>query len=406
MFIASYPLLPYLYKLIKKPEAREEARAAWAKKYSTPFVTLKSGDDRPFILGRGLGEGGFGEVYETKLGGTVVALKRTRIPRGRLRPQHTAEIELLEEMSHNRHRHIIELIGAYILPGIQTEVGLLLWPIAQYDLARLLAQLEAMNDLINHPDETSPPREDQKDALMELRAFTELPVLNTDELSPRYWYQLVRETHLRALLRLQCSIGCIAQAVNYLHNEQKIRHKDLKPSQVLVSANGLWLTDFGWSLDISKEDNSVTSNGDRITLKYHAPERHAMEPCGRSEDIFGLGCIFLEVGIVVCKKTRELIWNPNKEQGWSYQANLDNKDRWLNHLRDHPTGIRFGQMKALIGSMLERNPGQRPSMSQVTRILKRLERESTGAFQTRVESQGGTFFDRCCTPSLMGHEGS
>jgi hypothetical protein len=50
---------------------------------------------------------------------------------------------LLKKLSRNQHRHIIEVIGSYVLPGkTHTELGILLWPIAQYDLSRLLGQIE------------------------------------------------------------------------------------------------------------------------------------------------------------------------------------------------------------------------------------------------------------------------
>jgi serine/threonine protein kinase len=42
--------------------------------------------------------------------------------------------------------------------------------------------------------------------------------------------------------RLFESFLCISSAVSYLHHNS-IRHKDLKPSQILLSPNGLWLTD-------------------------------------------------------------------------------------------------------------------------------------------------------------------
>jgi len=83
--------------------------------------------------------------------------------------------------------------------------------------------------------------------------------------------------------------------VAYLY-EQDIRHKDLNPSQILLSARGLWLADFGWSKNTSQLTNSVTNGDDRITLRYYAPERATGAPRGKPEHIFALGCIYLEIG--------------------------------------------------------------------------------------------------------------
>ncbi|KAH7396123.1 kinase-like domain-containing protein, partial [Pyrenochaeta sp. MPI-SDFR-AT-0127] len=94
--------------------------------------------------------------------------------------------------------------------------------------------------------------------------------------------------------RLKEVFGCVAQAISHLHHN-RIRHKDFKPSQVLLSPHGTWLTDFGWSNAVSETMNDTTSGGDAITAKYHAPERAVKNPCGRPEDIFALGCSYLEM---------------------------------------------------------------------------------------------------------------
>jgi serine/threonine protein kinase len=123
--------------------------------------------------------------------------------------------------------------------------------------------------------------------------------------------------------RLLESFGCITEAVAYIHHPV-IRHKDLKPSQILLSPHGLRLADFGWSADVSDFSQSATSGDDRITTKYQAPERANMQPCGRSEDIFALGCVFLEISTQTAidpgYPTLDLPWS---QKGWSFQANLE-----------------------------------------------------------------------------------
>jgi serine/threonine protein kinase len=59
-------------------------------------------------------------------------------------------------------------------------------------------------------------------------------------------------------------------AIAYLHH-QKIRHDDLKPSNILLSPDQLWLTDFGSSTDFSLLSRSTTDN-ERGTPRYFAPE--------------------------------------------------------------------------------------------------------------------------------------
>jgi len=65
-------------------------------------------------------------------------------------------------------------------------------------------------------------------------------------------------------------IGCLVSAITYLH-EQKIRHKDLKPSNILLSPGRLWLSDFGSATDFTLFTQSATDNGGGTPL-YFAPE--------------------------------------------------------------------------------------------------------------------------------------
>lgn len=95
--------------------------------------------------------------------------------------------------------------------------------------------------------------------------------------------------------RLNKVYGCLTNAVKYFH-ENGIRHKDLKPSNVLLNPNdGLFLTDFGIGRDFADSSTSVTTGTARGNYKYCAPEVACWEPRGRAADIFSLGCVFLQI---------------------------------------------------------------------------------------------------------------
>lgn len=210
-----------------------------------------------------------------------MALKRSWI-RGREIERDKAEFEVLKKMARRRHRHIIELIGFYILPGRpDTELGLLVWPVARLDRAHLLAHLDLVRRLLfeNFKDQLQdsilteteddnllllqrlnlgspgrprrpagprpPPRaneneiiEGQKDVLEDLSAFTATPVPSRSN-QDRWSKRDVATLYYNALPRLRTVYGCLAEAINCLHNEQKIQRKDLKPSQVLLSPKSL-----------------------------------------------------------------------------------------------------------------------------------------------------------------------
>lgn len=350
------------------------AHAAWDRRFPTKLVTLPREDAAPFNAGRHLGRSGFGSVHETNLDGNVVALKRVWI-RGTPKDHHKAEFEVLQKMSIKRHRHVVEAIGLYVLPARPfTELGLLIWPVAQYDLARLLSHFQTLHGLQLKSISDRPLEyltDEEKDAVEELSGLAQT------QWPEGAWYQTVNPSILLGVLFnktrrcLAKVIGCLAKALQYLHDDQHIRHKDLKPSQVLLSSDGLWLTDFGWSVEVSSLSNSATSNGDNTTTRYHAPERENKGRCGRSEDVFGLGCIYLEVAVALSCVIVEGVSNPIGEKGWSFQANLGHLEGWLQRIPDELAGLRV-----LIRSMLALDPTHRPSMSEIVESLHALERTS------------------------------
>ncbi|KAJ4377331.1 hypothetical protein N0V83_000156 [Neocucurbitaria cava] len=382
----------------------EAAHAAWAREYVTRRVTLKRGDPEPFKTGQWLGKGGWSEVYETGIGGTVVALKRVyfrNTPRERILCLN--ELDILEKMSGRRHRHVVELIGSYELPlrGNNSQLGLLVWPVAQCDLSRFLGCLDLLGRLFERitadKDQAWTPKPEEEDALDEISRLNLFPwdkkIRKTQIQEGRYSRFVLMDLHRDCVYRLFTMVGCLAQAIAYLHDDQKIRHKDLKPSQVLLSSDGLWLTDFGWSMDVSELSNSATNNGGATSVKYHAPERatRGQRFCGRPEDIFALGCIFLEMTYRMWWMVAEDYLNPGAESGWSYQANLDLKTYWLEPLQiraraSRPPNPEIEHLTALIDQMLDPEPTTRPRIRDIVDTLA-------------VDlGDSNPFFGNCCLP--------
>jgi len=83
-------------------------------------------------------------------------------------------------------------------------------------------------------------------------------------------YDFPGKSEARKATLIFSQIGCLVSAVAYLH-EQKIRHKDLKPSNILLTRGHIWLSDFGTATDFTHLLESATNN-ERGTPRYFAPE--------------------------------------------------------------------------------------------------------------------------------------
>jgi serine/threonine protein kinase len=185
-------------------------------------------------------------------------------------------------------------------------------------------------------------------------------------------------------------IGCLASAIAYLH-EQKVRHKDLKPSNVLLSRNNLWVTDFGTSTDFSLLSTSATENGERGTPKYFAPEVAAFKPNGRSADVFSLGCIFLEM-LTVAKYGRLRFMRMSRPaMDGSFQSNLNSRQQWLQMLNAESSHHKH--LLCEIEDMLDIDPQKRPTAFELKNRLAFID-------QFRLPHETTRIFGFCCATSF------
>ena len=180
-----------------------------------------------------------------------------------------AEIEVLKRL---KHRHVVEFVGSYTDPKY---MAFIMSPVAEMDLSTYLTQADAAKH-------------------KELRTF----------------------------------FGCLARALEYLHAET-VRHKDIKPGNILVHGGRVLFTDFGLSRDFTDAEGSTTVgivNG--LTPKYCAPEVANYEPRNTSSDIWSLGVVFLEMTTVLKGRAVEFIHEFLSEHG-SRQA----------YIRTNPVGL-------------------------------------------------------------------
>lgn len=129
--------------------------------------------------------------------------------------------------------------------------------------------------------------------------------------------------------------GCLISALAYTHREM-VKHEDIKPNNILIKGDKVYLTDFGTAKDFEGLESTTADFHEQGTPVYWAPEPRAW---GRSADVFALGCVFSEMLTIRQRKTlqeyRKFRFNPTVDHGYAYKANLKKVRLWLTrHLPD------------------------------------------------------------------------
>jgi serine/threonine protein kinase len=330
----------------------------WSNTGRGKHVDFGQDEQLPLKIGRQLGRGSTSDVHETMCRGLVIAVKRRYL--ARIIPDSAPfkkEMNNLERVS--GHDHIVKIIGSFIHNRV---IGILLWPVAICDLRTFL---DDWNELTSRSwfSDLRPIGIVQRigrDGFMRLEALNAITTVASG-----YPNFLISDYDLDAgYRRIFEAFGCLSAALAYIH-EQKVKHKDLKPSNILLTRDNIYITDFGTSTDFAENLTSETETGIRGTPRYFAPEVAEYLPSGRSADVFSLGCIFIEMLCVAYYiPLRELLdLRPNRDH--SYHANLQQTLLWM--------GSQFGikliipgfMIKQLLQQMLRVNPKSRPSALDV-----------------------------------------
>jgi len=361
-------------------------RLDWSGR-GTSHVDYDKSDVLPLTQGDFLGHGMNGGVYETTCRGIRLAWKRKHCRR-KIGEREMREIEIIKKVS---HRHIIRLMGTYTHGPF---LGLLLWPVATCDLATLLEDVEWLQTkrhLASMLAFGRPPPENWDDHATDRQARLEALGVAFDVSFIRAWNAAVG--------LLQQTIGCIVGAVAYLHSSG-IKHKDLKPSNILLSGDGLWLTDFGTATDFSVLTSSVTDEGERGTPKYFSPEVANFTPSGRPADVFSLGCILFEV-LAVCENSLPgLSQELRRSHDRSFHSNLDTIVAYMEGERlSKDSAVTDDYLTGLVRWMMEEEAAMRPTADVVEQEVLLINGLGFAFYAKRVrQNQHWGFYRPCCFP--------
>ena len=165
---------------------------------------------------------------------------------------------------------------------------------------------------------------------------------------------------------LRAYFGCLASALGFLH-DNSIRHKDIKPQNILIKNNEPCFTDFGLAVDWTEIGHSTTLGPTAMTPRYSAPEVAACEPRNTSSDTWSLGCVFLEVWAVLKGASSKdlLAFTTIDGQLLPYHSRGVQISSLLNRIKALPGTAADSLQSLWIKNMLQREHRERWSMQSV-----------------------------------------
>ncbi|TGJ85981.1 hypothetical protein E0Z10_g2770 [Xylaria hypoxylon] len=298
---------------------------------------FQQGDSLPFEIQKRLGAGSSARVDQVLSLISSKTYARKRIARKNTYAARTPEamkqlVVEIQTLKRLDHVHVVEFVGSYTDPKY---IGLIMSPVAEMDLSTYLGGANEVNR-------------------GELRTF----------------------------------FGCLAKALEYLH-ENKVRHKDIKPQNILVNHGNVLLTDFGLARDFTGADGSTTF--DTVigcTPRYCAPEVAMMESRNTASDIWSLGVVFLEMTIVLKGRTVKDMYDFFKAHGSHLECARTNR----------------AALSELVKELAEvRSPLDNSPLEWVEQMLQANQqlRPTSGALLTSILGTSGnnpTFCGACCSP--------
>ncbi|KAI9810923.1 MAG: hypothetical protein M1827_005782 [Pycnora praestabilis] len=249
------------------------------------------------------------------------------------------ELDILQSFRSDPHphRHVVQLMNYYSSPD-GGESGLVLSPAADFDLKVFLQSMHVSTE---------------------------------DSLFP--WKKRFIER----------SYGCLAAALKYIH-AKGIKHKDIKPQNLLVHGNDIIIADFGISNPCRAEDHSTTTGPNPGSQQHKAPEALDEEPRGRKQDMWSLMCVYLELETCRLGLPLETFITFCKESygGVIFAKVFDKLQLWIHKLRDEHMNSENPVILDIIFEGLQLEPYRR---------------FTAAALFKRVDGLGERFVGECCS---------
>ncbi|CAN9432399.1 unnamed protein product [Alternaria alternata] len=190
-------------------------------------------------------------------------------------------------------------------------------------------------------------------------------------------------------------VGCLCSALVYLHHN-KCRHKDLKPSNILIKGEQVYVADFGLALDWTEAQRETTmGQPEAYTPAYIAPEVGMLQPRNTASDVWSLGCIYLEIATVLTKKqlrSKAEFFQTKGTLSTNYWQNPEAIQSWIAELSD---GSTIDQpLLQWTGNMTASNPKLRLTAPDLQTMI------------AQEQAKGIHYSGPCCASEGMTGDGS
>jgi serine/threonine protein kinase len=252
------------------------------------------------------------EIYANK----VITFPRKGKDREQAEERYRNEVAIIRSLK--SHRHIVELFATYTTVATPRSGGLLLRPAAD------------QGDLQYFLDQYSDAAENFATRTADLKQMDEV---------------------------LEQAFGCLSSGLSYMH-KRGVRHKDIKPGNILIHKGVVLYTDFGASKD-TKVDGQCTTEGrpEFLTRRYCAPEVLEHDKRNFAADIFSLGCVFVEILLRLSRLTE---YDDLEEDG--YSGVMDVLHELLRSAKIQP---KLSFLLDIVIPMTAREPLGRPASEEV-----------------------------------------
>ncbi|KAF3004034.1 hypothetical protein E8E13_000815 [Curvularia kusanoi] len=168
-------------------------------------------------------------------------------------------------------------------------------------------------------------------------------------------------------------IACLTNTLAYIHSKN-IRHKDIKPRNVLVKGTKVYFTDFGSGHMFSDDGNSTTDGiAYGHTRAYCAPEVIQNADRNRASDVFSLGCILAEMaawgsGISMSDYFSGIRVGENATDTVQYHNSTVRVRSWFEREPRLTQGAK-GLFHNVVRHMIRKKPDSRLTAVEVSRVL-------------------------------------